>query len=186
MSAPRILGVNGIRSNGERNTDLLLGELRMLGHPVVDFEYGKVNFFTARSVSRQKAIGHRLREVSQVGDHVVAHSYGCLVTLRAMQSSARFGHVWLFAPAMDCDFTFPWSAAQKITVVHCKTDLALVGGSFLVNHAFGNMGRHGYHGPYDHRIHNIEVEPRFLAHSAYFQRQELSHWGELIDRDLRA
>lgn len=186
MAAPRIIGVNGIRSNGEKNTDLLLGELRMHGHDVLDFEYGRVNFFTARSLARQKAIGHRLREVSKVGDHVVAHSYGCLVTLRAMQTGARFGHVWLFAPAMDCDFTFPWHAAQRITVVHCKSDLALVGGSFLVKHSFGNMGRHGYHGPYDARVHNIEVDRRFLAHSAYFKRQELSHWGTLIDRDLRS
>ncbi len=186
MSAhPLILGVNGIRSDGSRNTDLLLGELRMLGHGVLDFDYGRVNFFTARSVTRQKAIGHRLREVSQPGDHVVAHSYGCLVTLRAMQTGARFGHVWLFAPAMDSDFTFPWSAAQRITIVHCRTDLALFGGALLWGHAFGNMGRTGYQGPCDHRIRNIEVEPRFLAHSAYFKGQELSHWCEMIDRDLR-
>lgn len=185
MTSHRIIGVNGIRSNGEKNTDLLLGELRMHGHPVHDFNYGRVGFFTARSVKRQKAIGHRLRETSHPGDHVIAHSYGCLVTLRAMQTGARFGHVWLFAPAMDGDFTFPLHAAERITVVHCRSDLALVGGGLLVNHAFGDMGRHGYQGPHDPRVHNINVEPRLLAHSAYFNRRELSHWGELISQQLR-
>lgn len=184
-SVPRILGVNGIRSQGEKNTDRLLEALARLAHEVVDFNYGRVNFFTARSVTRQKAIGHRLRELSQTGDHVVAHSYGCLVTLRAMQSGARFGHVWLFAPAMNADFTFPWHAAQAITIVHCRTDLALLGGSLLVKHAFGAMGRTGYQGPYDARVRNIEVNPRFLAHSAYFAGAELGHWAALIDQDLR-
>lgn len=183
--SPRIIGVNGIRSGGEKNTDLLLGALHGLGHGVVDFDYGEVGFFTARSVSRQKAIGHRLRETSRPGDHVIAHSYGGLVTLRAMQAGAKFGQVFLFAPAMNSDFTFPLDAATHIWIFHCPSDLALIGGALLVKHAFGSLGRVGYKGPADARVHNVKVPSQFLAHSAYFSQRQLAHWSVFIDARLR-
>jgi hypothetical protein len=46
------------------------------------------------------------------------------------------------------------------------------------------MGRTGYRGPYDARVTNIAVEPRFLAHSRYFAGRELGHWGQFISSRL--
>lgn len=183
-TAPRIIGVNGIRSTGEKNTDRLLGELEKLGHRIFDFNYGIVRAWEARSEKRQRAIGHRLHETSRDGDHVIAHSYGGLVTLRAMQAGARFGVVWLFAPAMDGDYTFPIHGAREIHIVSSRTDIPLLLGSLLPGHSFGGMGRVGYKGPPDDRVHNHIAGPLLCAHSAYFKPAHLKHWAGLISRSL--
>lgn len=185
----KILGVNGIRTDGHNNTDLMLADLAKLGWTTADVQYPLVRAVTARSRTRQLANAQHVVEAHNPGDAVVAHSYGCLLTLRAMELGARFSDVFFFAPAMDRDFTFPYHGMRHLWVMHDRTDLALSLGAMLWWHDFGDMGEHGYGGPPDNRVVNVDVtEPSADAwkHSHYFEPANRPKWVGFVDRRLQS
>jgi hypothetical protein len=125
------------------------------------------------------------------GDAVVAHSYGALLVLRAMELGARFSQVFYFGAAMNDDFSFPYVGMKRLWNVHQVVDRAVALGSLLVGHDFGPMGQTGYGGlPPDPRIVNVPAtglkvfEP--LRHSDYFLNGNLIRWAEFVDHKLRA
>lgn len=183
---PRILGINGIRTDGSASTDLLLDEFAFCeGFITVDVNYPKVNIFTARSRSRQLRNARRLVERHDKGDILIAHSYGCLLALRAMELGAQFSHVFLFAPAMNRDFTFPYLGMTKLHVIHNKKDKAIKLGSLLAWHDFGKMGRLGYDGAPDPRIENIlDTDKGGMNHSHYFSNQNIEKWVKYIKQAI--
>lgn len=152
----RILGINGIRTNGKSSTDKMLKKLGNSGFHTIDVNYPRVNIFTARSRKRQIKNAQILVNNYREGDILIAHSYGCLLALRAMELGAKFSHVFLFAPAMNVDFTFPYLGMIDLHVIHNPTDKAIKYGQLLAWHDFGAMGRVGYKGPPDPRIINIK------------------------------
>lgn len=171
----RILGVNGIRTDGRNNTDLLLNELKENGFDTVDVSYPEVNIFTARSRKRQFKNAQRIVDAYKPGDAVMAHSYGCLLTLRAMELGAKFSTVFFFGAAMNDDFSFPAEGMQRLHNFHNPNDVALTLGRLLWWHDFGAMGQTGYDGPPDQRIINTpmpeESKGRLsLNHSHYFTK----------------
>lgn len=179
---PRILGINGIRTDGSSSTDKLLIKLTELGYPTVDVNYPRVNIFTARSRKRQHRNARILKNISKPGDVLVAHSYGCLLALRAMEQGARFKHVFFFAPAMNVDFTFPYHGMGKLSVIYNPTDNAIRAGMLLWNHDFGAMGREGYQGPPDNRIDSLkDLTSREGEHSDFFNDKNIGNWTEYID-----
>ena len=182
---PRILGINGIRTDGSGSTDKMLQQFD--DYLTIDVNYPKVNIFTARSRSRQLRNAETLVFQHIPGDVLVAHSYGCLLALRAMELGAKFSHAFLFAPAMNRDFTFPYLGAQKIHVIHNKADRAIALGNLLWWHDFGKMGSHGYSGPPDPRVENIEDssgEKGERRHSHYFDNQNIGYWAKFIERTI--
>ena len=183
----KILGINGIRTDGKSSTDKMLNKLRDYGHKTVDVNYPKVNIFTARSRKRQLRNAQILVNKSSVDDVLIAHSYGCLLALRAMELGANFGHVFLFAPAMNVDFTFPYLGMTELSVIHNPSDKAIKYGQLLAWHDFGAMGRFGYKGPPDPRITNIEDYNGVMGkrnHSHYFHDKNISHWAEYINLSI--
>jgi len=184
---PRILGINGIRTDGSTSTDRLLRQFD--DYATIDVNYPKVNIFTARSRSRQRRNATILNNISMPGDVLIAHSYGCLLALRAMEMGARFSHVFLFAPAMNVDFTFPFHGMENLTVIHNRSDRAIKWGSWLrFRHDFGKMGSEGYKGPPDIRISNMlddtgELDKR--NHSHYFSNQNIGTWAKFIDKTIK-
>lgn len=187
----RILGVNGIRSDGAASTDRLLAELRRLGHETVDINYPRVGFLSARWRWQQKLNAGYILDMHRPGDAVVAHSYGCLLALRAMELGALFSQVFYFGAALNDDFSFPFLGMKRLWNVHQADDRAVALGSLLLRHDFGPMGQTGYGGkPPDPRIVNVPAtghqvtEP--LRHSDYFLNGNLLRWAEFIDGKLRA
>lgn len=180
----RILGINGIRTDGKSSTDKLLNKLRNHDYETIDVNYPKVNIFMARSRKRQFKNAKILLEQSLPGDILIAHSYGCLLALRAMELGAEFSHVFLFAPAMNIDFTFPYLGMEKMTVIFNDRDQAIKWGEILrFRHDFGAMGRVGYKGPPDPRILNIQDHKGIKGkrnHSHYFSDENIDDWAKYI------
>ena len=185
---PRILGINGIRTDGSSSTDKLLKRLQGVGFEIKDINYPRVNIFTARSRSRQKKNAQILVDEHITGDALIAHSYGCLLALRAMELGAKFRQVFLFAPAMNVDFTFPYLGMVKLRVIHNPTDKAVKMGEMLrFRHDFGAMGRFGYDGPPDTRVINIKDDSGDKGkrnHSHYFSDKNIDHWVKFIQEKI--
>jgi hypothetical protein len=200
----RILGINGIRSDGARNTDQLLLRLAELGWPVKDVNYPRVSVlqYWVRGRKwhrdRQYRDARHLVRAHQAGDALIAHSYGGLLALRAMELGARFSVVFLFAAACDRDVRFPQTGAERIYVVHNPRDKALCWTSLLRWHDSGALGRVGYQGPADDRIvseeahavvrssHEGFVRIPHLHHSDYFLPDHLQRWATWVGERLRA
>lgn len=191
----RILGINGIRSDGATNTDALLHELAKLGWGVDDVDYPRVNALQYYVRGRQWHRRRQYRDAEPLitahrpGDAVIAHSYGGLLTLRAMERGAAFSVAFLFAPALDRDVVFPLFGANHIHVIHNRRDKALCYTKLLRFHDSGAMGQHGYRGPPDDRVHNREAQDvtgERLHHSDYFLPQNIERWALWCDARLFA
>lgn len=185
----RVIGVNGIRTDGGGSTDRLLQRLGS-GMTVFDFNYDRVNVLTARSRRRQRRIGRQLYDLTRAGDHVVAHSYGALVVLRAMEAGAQFGAVFLFGPAMGQREYFPAKGARQIHIISNPADRAIGLGALLYRHDFGRMGRDGYQGPPDDRVVDFRTRDEGadhgpLHHSDYFLGASLNGWAQYVARHIR-
>lgn len=186
----RILTINGIRTNGSRTTDALGQWLSDCGHEVIDINYPRVNIFTARSRKRQYRNAQRIMDWHKPGDVIVAHSYGCLLALRAMELGAHFSDVFYFGAAMNDDFVFPAQGMEKLHNIHNPHDVALTLGDLLWWHDFGEMGKTGYAGAPDARVNNIleEHEPDeedSMAHSFYFYNlNQLQKWVNYINKEI--
>jgi hypothetical protein len=186
----RVLGVHGIRNDGATNTDLMLADLARLGWSTVDVDYARVGVLTARWRAIQFRRARQVFAAARPGDAVVAHSYGCLLVLRAMELGMQFGSVFFFGAALNSDFTFPILGMRRLYNIHNPADRALGLGSMLVWHDFGDLGKAGYAGPPDPRIVDIPAsaaDPQHepLHHSCYFLAEARPAWVAFIDRQLR-
>lgn len=182
----KVIGVNGIHSDGRQSTDLLLQNLAGKGWVTEDFNYPKVNVISARW--KQHSVGKALAKVIDDGDAVIAHSFGCLATLRAMEQGAIPRRVYFFGPAVSDKITFP-PGPDKIYVIYHLGDKMIWMGAHIAFHPFGRMGRRGYAGQYDERVHNVyagdDSDLSFFGHSHFFTDfEELLRWSNLIDADL--
>lgn len=189
----RILGINGIRSNGARNTDQLLLRLAEKGWNVKDVNYPKVSAlqFWVRgrkwNHARQCADAQYLVDAYEPGDALIAHSYGCLLALRAMQRGVEFSDVFLFAAALDSDVLFPSLGADNIYVIYNKKDWVLRIAALLRWHDSGDMGRIGYRGVTDARVVNVAARSILkhpMRHSGYFAPGNLGELAKWIDQKL--
>ena len=185
----RVIGVNGLHSTGGRNTDRVLADLRTRGFATLDFNYPRANVVTAGIRSIQYRNARSLVDVYEPEDAVVAHSYGCLIVLRAMEMGARFSTVFFFAAAMNADFTFPYLGMRKLLNICNPFDHALLFGSLLLRHDFGDMGRTGYAGAPDPRISQTQdtvLRGGLLNHSQnYFADEHRAQWVNLIEQHLK-
>jgi len=196
-----IIFVHGIRSKGTDNVDLMGDLLAERGHDTVDFDYPLVNLFDVvfkmRGV-RTKTVMRNARRLQQIAGgstyrtavmppDIVAHSMGCLVTLRAMELGAHFGRVFWFSPALNGDFVIPNWGCDRLTIIHNKNDKALKIGSWLRWHPFGDMGLVGsiYEG-LDWRIKNVESleKGKGLGHNYAFEGQALLEWTDYVEERL--
>lgn len=191
----RILGINGIRSNGSDNTDQLLAKLEEQGHETVDTSYPVTSLFRARPRGLQFSDANLImNRHHKDGDAVIAHSRGCLVNLRMMELGARFSTVFWFRPAMNIDFLIPRHACKKLYIVHHPSDRAIRMGEYLPWHDFGAAGRLGLHaGNRRHYLHdqratnvpapNYELHEPF-RHSDDFLPENINTWVQYIDEIL--
>jgi len=177
----KVICINGIRTDGASSTKLFATGLCDLGIEAIEIDYPKVNLFGSRDRDRQRKNAQYILDVYDEGDIIVAHSYGCLVTLRAMELGARFSIVFFYAPAMNRDFVFPHHGMEKLYVIHNKSDQAIRWGDKLwFGHDFGKMGSHGYGvppvSPDDERVENFLDNTGIKKkrnHGHYFNKKNL-------------
>lgn len=189
----KVICINGIRTDGSSSTKLFAAKLREMGIEAIEVDYPEVGIFGARSRKRQRKNAQYLLDVMEDGDILVAHSYGCLVGFRSMEMGAKYSKVFLYAPAMNRDFTFPFEGAEhskgSITIIHNPSDKAIKMGTWLrFRHDFGAMGSLGYNGSDDYRIinrlDNTGVEDK-RNHSHYFNEKNLDNEIELFIEAIR-
>jgi pimeloyl-ACP methyl ester carboxylesterase len=186
--------VHGIRSRGDNNVDLMGEKLQSRGHRIVDFDYPTVNMLDVllkMRGTRPDEVKKHARRLSMLlpglpfKPDVVAHSMGCLVTLRAMEEGGRFGTVFFFAPAMNADFVIPSWGCEKLVIIFNPHDKAIAAGNLLRYHPFGDMGRKGsIYAKYDHRIRNIRCEDRaggWLNHNYPFEPEHIDYWTDYVE-----
>ncbi len=182
----RILGVNGINNTGKDTTDPMLRALADLGWLVKDVNYPKANFISAHF--KQERNAKKILAAHLPGDCVIAHSYGCLLTFRAMQMGAEFGTVIFFAPAMSQGVTFPYNGCKRLVVIYHTGDVAIRIGAKLWFHDFGKMGMKGYRGPKDSRVSSVRTKGDGsldkYKHSDYFTPAKLASWVKFVNEVL--
>lgn len=195
-----IIGVNGIRSDGSSNTDRILLKLCSEHNlNVVDFNYDKVNlidvYFKLRKSKNKKFeydIAKQLKNLEAIGKSppsIVAHSFGCLLTIRALELGMVVNNVYFFSPAVNSDeFINTNSVFGNVYVIHNPNDLAILFGAGLLFHDFGAMGRKGSKfAKSNNKIINIEYNPKFsvknligLNHNVYFENKNINKWIDFI------
>jgi hypothetical protein len=196
------IGVNGILTDGSTNTDRLL--LRLVENyncKVVDFKYRRVNYLDVGiNLRKHKSntfvgqIAHRLIETQQKLNQpvsIIAHSFGCLITLRALQMGLIANNVYLFAPAANENEFIYTKNINNIFVIHNKNDFTIKLGSLLFFHDFGLMGVNGAKHN-DDKIINVpydtpnpptlfgKLSAIFDNHGSYFFEHNIIDWVQFI------
>lgn len=191
-----ILGINGIRSDGAQQTDKLLAKL--VDYETIDTAYPLTSILRARPhYFKQSDAKLLIQKYYQEGDHVVAHSRGCLVNHEMMVQGAKFDTVFWFRPAMNIDFLIPPEGCKRLYVIYSPDDRAIWWGSKLWWHDFGNAGRLGLevgdyyladgtiNPDYDKRVVNY-IAPKydtteFWRHSDDFLDENINIWVKFIN-----
>jgi len=171
----RIIGVNGIASNGVDSTDVLLTALAKRGYETVDFNYPKISLLKAAQVmsfwlydKTVDKLAKQLFEQTQDGDHVVAHSFGCAIVWQCIKEYGRnFGKVWLIAPAISIDAGMVpiFTGTEQITFVHNPYDRALKFGRMAPWIDLSDIGLNGFrrkHQVYEPPYRNVAMPFRYL------------------------
>jgi hypothetical protein len=183
----RVLGINGVRTDGGETTDVLLSELEKCGHQVVDANYRRTHLGTLKTYDRARQFADAQFIASaywQPGCAAVCHSRGCLVAWRILELGYRFEALFLFRPAMTRDFILPLGQ-HNVVCIHRPDDRAIKWGARLPWNDFGDGGRFGLDDP---RVENIEA-PRyerteFWRHSDDFLLPQVREWAHLVDDRL--
>ena len=191
----KLITVHGIRTDGSESVDLLGDNLSHRGFDVFDYDYKNVNLghviFSIRAGSKRNLQYNRAKDLAELAKihrkpDIVAHSFGCLVTLRAMEMNSEFGRVFWYRPAMDKDFVIPSWGCDQLHIIYNPNDRAVKAGSLLTSHDFGKMGLQGsiYAPPdgLDHRIRNYRSQ--FNGHSGDF-KEGLGYTADFIAERLR-
>lgn len=159
----KIVGVNGIATHGERNIDLLLRRLRILGHDVKDVRLPKRHWFSARWGGCPD--GQLIASESADGDIIVAHSFGCLRAWNA-HLVRDYRAIVCIAPAMEPDAK--WKHPARVHCWHSAGDWAVRIGAWLRFHPFGAAGNVGFEQP---GVVNIRLDG--VGHGDYFKGDRL-------------
>ena len=197
------IGVNGILSNGKRSTDKFLFELETNYECCIeDFYYRRVSLFDVGVRLRKStsgffitAIAKRLISTQQGFLNrpvsIIAHSFGCLVVLRALQMGLKAKNVFLFAPAANEEEFINTNNVDHVYVIHNHDDFIIKLGSMLLFHEFGGMGVNGSYQKED-KVTNIlyrDNQPLnlvsilkglFTNHGIYFKDVHIHYWIDFI------
>ncbi|MGD9156909.1 MAG: hypothetical protein PVG39_00755 [Desulfobacteraceae bacterium] len=189
----RIIIVHGIHTHGNDSENSIdaFGQLFVdAGYEVKFFEYpirwAIPMYWNDAPVNDAKSLIH----LAQDGDHIIAHSYGCLIWQETINLGMQWDTCFLFGGAATSEkMYYPEDSLKKAYVIYNPEDLALLVGSLLPGHPFGKLGLVGYRGqPYrkkrDKRFVN---EPGFKEdgltnHSHYWE--DKSYWFDFVVKRL--
>ena len=176
----KIIGVNGIHNWSKSNnsfTDKILARLS-LEYDVVDVEYPRmlaILGWLPWSVNRRAKLV--AEAITGPDDVIIAHSFGCLATLRAMQLyGARVRKVIFFAAAAEVDEPIP-DNFQVLYNIHSSADLALKLGYVLPLHSFGKMG---HSGALTDNPNVVNVDAAGHDHDDYVHPKNICDWVDVV------
>lgn len=191
----KVLGINGLESDGSGTVDILGNALVCVGHTYIDANYRKTRLFRFQTYDRGRQfedahiIGrdyYTTNRCDALNSIIIAHSRGCLVAWRMLELGYRFRAVFLFRPAMNRNFILP-VGQDNVYCINRADDRLLALGSWLPFNDFGNAGRYGFD---DDRVINISASQyshtEFWRHSDDFLNPQVNGWATLIDTKLKA
>lgn len=195
-----ICTLNGIGVSAATTTDRIARRLEgYYKHHVCRLEYRPTYWYTARNRGKQFGdAAHLLEQVNHAREtslepvDLVAHSHGCLLASRMMELSGDypFRVVWLFAPALDRAWMFPFKGAREIHVVFNPHDRAILMARLApLNHPWGGMGRYGWTRPVGYMgpvvmQHKDTTKQWPRSHSHYFTGTALNRWAEAVHQTV--
>lgn len=189
----KIIGIHGIFTNGKRNfCDRLFKHLTK----TYNLQTSKPSYILLPLLGyfkffRDLYVRIILKDFND-GDHIVAHSAGCTITLWTLQELAKTGrkagHIWFLNAALDTDITFPSNTYIKIHNYHEPKDIIINFSNHLPKHPFGRMGRDGYNGYSANVFNYVNIVPRYqkslLNHGSFFLSPAKEVIGEHISKTL--
>jgi pimeloyl-ACP methyl ester carboxylesterase len=186
----KVIGINGILSHGACGTDLALKDLSGMGYTTLDYDYPMRTALSAWFNKNRWDDAKGLLELTEGGDHILAHSYGCLIVLEAMRMGAKFDQVFFFGAAASSD-RYPWfpmlpDACNDLYVVYNPADRALRYGSMIPFHPFGKLGYKGYRGTPDDRVHSIPamLSDDIVSHNNHLNDTHRKSWVTFISNQI--
>lgn len=185
MANHRIIGVNGIHNwswSKDSFTDRILDSLRDF-HDVVDIKYPRMAALLVYSDYATNRRVKRILKENQPGDVLIAHSFGCLASIKAMHEGARFSKVFFFGAACEPNVRIPEDAFDVLYNIHSESDRTLKLGDLLPWHDFGLMGCTGYKGD-NSKVLNICADGN--SHNSYTDPRNLCKWRDFIEERIKA
>ncbi len=147
-------------------------------------DYGFLPFGLAWA--RNGGIAEKMLPRIGVGDIIVAHSNGAVITKLLLEKGAKLSGVVLLDPALDRDTAMP-KVVDWVHVYHSPSDMWVWIAKWIPNHPWGDQGMVGFTGS-DSRYTNISTQKRMLSftdHSDYWDDDEIASWCSLIARNTR-
>ena len=131
MPKPTVYLIHGIRTKDGEATDKLKKYFEAAGYPVVELDYGYLQWFGARFLNRRMAT--LLTKVLQPRSIVVGHSNGCAIASRVADKGKAIANLIMIQPALNNDWVPPENV-QHMHVYYNKKDKATWWSSFLIKH----------------------------------------------------
>jgi len=200
MKNQRIIGINGLSSDGRDSTDKLLSHLNdTYSLSIFDYTYRSLSLFNILTKLKFKSKKYQLRlsqdllhyiNQFQYPPNIVAHSFGCLLIIRALSLGAKVNNVFLFAPAVESnEIINTVNVLNNVYVIYHPNDLIL---KLSKIYNFSDMGNKGYDFPGD-VIKNVKYsqtsnvscfenlkELFTFNHSIYFLDHNISYWSQFV------
>lgn len=159
----KIITVNGISSDGSKNTDLIGQDLHeFCGYDVFDCNQKIRHTWSVRSKKNRYEDARGVADVIEQGDWIIAHSYGGYKSSKALKMCALDSIIpaglIMLNPAVSRSYyerarILRYTTTQ-IYCFHSMDDWAIWWGGQLWGHEFGTAGRKGFKGD---RVNNFEI-----------------------------
>jgi hypothetical protein len=197
------IGISGLDSSGKKSTDKLLSYLQntyLLD--TIDYNYKPLKTFNLITKLKYKSKNYQLElsqnlhtYVNQISypPNIVAHSFGCLLVIKALSLGMKVNNIFLFSPSVESDEIINTTGIiNNAYIIYHPNDLILKTAKLLKFHDFGDMGTKGYDYP-ENTIKNVRYSQKedvslcehvkelfTLNHSVYFLVHNISHWGQFV------
>jgi len=185
----KILGINGINTDGSTTTDRMLAVLAdKYDYDVLDINQEVRHTPDIRSPEKRLEDALGIVPFVDAGDWLLVHSYGGLkgswVERICAAREVYLAGIIYFNPAMDDDYDFPPYETTG-TEHHCfysKGDWTIFAGSLAFKHGFGPAGRSGFKRANGRDIKNYRIKGR---HSASFSDKYLFERTRQVDQIIQ-
>ena len=163
-----IHGVHGLWAKlNKTHMSKLIRLLRKDGYPCEEFNYNFTCVIDTFLRLLEISNANRLLLKVKSGDSIAAHSYGCAITWRMLESLGEYNedhsdhplflkNIYLFNAALDAEIKFDTRYVKNIYVFYDKRDWLIHLANLIPDNIMGAMGKKGALRP-DPKVHNIEI-----------------------------
>jgi hypothetical protein len=200
MKNQLIVGISGLDSSGKKSTDKILLHLQntyLLD--TIDYNYKPLKPFNLITKLKYKTKNYQLELAQNLQTYInqlpyppniVAHSFGCLLVIKALLLGAKVNNIFLFSPSVESDEIINVTGVfNNVYIIYHPNDLILKTAKLL---KFYDMGTRGYDYP-GNIIKNVRYSQKedvslsehfkelfTFNHKVYFLNHNISHWSQFI------